>query len=64
MKLAKYSNEIFRYATKTQATDYLKVNKATLERLAVEAKAKVKIGRSARYDIPKIVALLEEKYTL
>lgn len=64
MKPYKYSDQIYRYATMQQATDYFKMNKATIKQLAKEARAEIGVGRARRYDIPKMDELLEEKYTI
>ena len=64
MHKANFSTEITKLATMYMVTERYKLGKNTIFRLADEAHAVVKIGRSVRYDVAKLDRLIEEKYTL
>ena len=59
MRMPKYSNDIFKYATVPQACDYFKLGRNSLMKYLDNTGAIKRFGKSVRIDIPKATEILD-----
>ena len=61
MLKAQFTNTIYRFSTVPQGVEYYKLSRVSLMKLAEEAEAIQRFGKSVRLDIPKIDTYLEHR---
>ncbi|SEL89552.1 hypothetical protein SAMN04487770_12023 [Butyrivibrio sp. ob235] len=63
MRKAEFSNDIQKLATKLQARERYKLSMGTIMKIAEQANAVRRFGRSVRIDIEVLDRAIEEKYS-